>query len=249
MMNQWRDEQRLTVGVIGGLGPEATCVFYQRLIDLTPARRDQDHLHVIIDSDPTTPDRTQALLCGGESPVPWLTRSARLLEAAGAEILAMPCVTAHAFIDEVRAAVSVPVLSMVEATAACLRAEHGDVRHLGLLATDGAIARDIFAPLRQGCDVLTPTRDEQRNVMSSIYGPRGVKTVGPNDDGSKLVEEVAGALVERGAEVIVAGCTEIPLAIRPENVAVPVLDTLEILAAAVVVAAARDVTHAPRSRS
>jgi aspartate racemase len=223
----------MIVGVIGGMGPAATCEFYRLLIARTPARRDQDHLHVILDSNPATPDRTEAILRGGESPLPWLLRSARMLESAGAAVLAIPCATAHAYLAEVRSAVGAEVVSMIEATQQRLGGMAG-VGRVGLLATDGALQADVFAPLRSVVEVLTPAPGEQRDLMAAIYGPSGVKTIGANDEASGLLAGVARALVDRGAQAIVAGCTEIPLALPGDAAGVPVLDTLEILAEAVV---------------
>ncbi|MCA1705022.1 MAG: amino acid racemase, partial [Actinobacteria bacterium] len=100
---------KLTVGVLGGMGPLATAEFMRLLVASTPAKRDQEHLHVIVDSNPMIPNRTAALLHGGEDPTPMLVESARLLESAGAEILAMPCNTAHCFLADIQAAVSIPV--------------------------------------------------------------------------------------------------------------------------------------------
>jgi len=223
----------MIVGIIGGLGPAATCAFYRRIIDKTPARRDQDHLHVVIDSNPATPDRTAALLAGGESPLPWLLRSADRLTGAGAELLAMPCATAHAWIDDLRAGASAEVVSMIDATGDRLASMDG-IERVGLLATDGTVRADVFAPLRRRWELLTPTDDEQRQVMTAIYGPDGVKAAGATAEANALLVRAAWGLIDRGAQVVVAGCTEIPLALTDGDVPVPVLDTLEILAEGVV---------------
>ena len=223
-----------TVGIIGGMGPGATCTFFERIIRRTPAARDQEHLHVIINSDPRVPDRTEALLGRAESPVAHLVRSARLLEAAGAVLLAMPCVTAHAFIGEVRKEIGVPLLSIVEETAAAIKVDWPDVECLGILATDGTLKAGIFAPLAESFRLVTPSEAGQRSVMAAVYGASGVKTVGPNGQATELLAAVAAELVGRGAEAIVAGCTEIPLALTPQATVVPLVDTLDVLARAVV---------------
>lgn len=224
----------VTVGIIGGMGPAATCALFGHIIDRTPARRDQDHLHVIIDSDPATPDRTEALLGGGPSPLDCLVCSARLLESVGASLLAMPCVTAHAFIDQIRQAVAAKVLSMIDQTKRRLAEAHPSVARVGLLATDGTLKADVFAALRPEIELLVPDAADQRDVMSAVYGPAGIKSAGDNPTAAALLAGVATRLVERGAQAIVAGCTEIPLALKPQAVAVPVLDTLDLLAEAVV---------------
>jgi len=222
-----------TVGIIGGLGPAATCEFYSRIIAHTPATTDQEHLHVIIDSCPQTPDRTASLLDDGESPLPWLVRSARRLEAAGAELLAIPCVTAHAWMDELCSETSAEIVSLLDAVADAIGALP-DVKRVGLLATDGTIEADIFAPLRDRWELLAPTDGEQRCVMEGVYGPDGVKAVGATEVSKALLVRAAWGLIDRGAQVVVAGCTEIPLALTDGDVPVPVLDTLDVLAQAVV---------------
>src|SRR5690606_23023618 len=104
----WFMETKPIVGILGGMGPLATADLYRKIIEVTPATRDQDHLHVIIDADPTVPDRTQALLHGAEDPTPWLVAGARRLESAGASFIVIPCNTAHAFLDRLLPEISVP---------------------------------------------------------------------------------------------------------------------------------------------
>ncbi|MBN2583312.1 MAG: amino acid racemase [Planctomycetes bacterium] len=226
--------RRRAVGIIGGMGPEATCTLFQKIIRATPARSDQEHLHLIVNCDPSVPDRTEALLERGESPVAKLTASARLLEGAGAQLLAMPCVTAHAFIEPVRAAVGVPLVSLVEETVRAVNEQCDLARCVGLLATDGTLKLGVFNSLGERRRMIVPDSTRQADVMAAIYGPHGVKTVGPNAEATRLLAVVAAELVERGAEVLVAGCTEIPLALAAGDVAVPLVDTLEVLARAVV---------------
>jgi len=223
-----------TVGIIGGMGPGATCTFFERIIRRTPAARDREHLHVIINSDPSVPDRTEALLGRAESPVPHLVRSARLLEAAGARLLAMPCVTAHAFIGDVRKEIDVPLLSIVEETARAIKAGWPDVECVGIMATDGTLEAGVFGPLAESFRLVRPSEAGQHRVMAAVYGPSGVKTIGPNGEAAELLTRAAAELVESGAEAIVAGCTEIPLALTQEATSVPLIDTLDVLARAVV---------------
>ena len=116
---------RPVIGLLGGMGPGASAEFYRRLVVATPAQRDQDHLHVLIDSDPSVPDRTEALLHGGPSPVPTLRRMIARLTAAGADLLVMACNTASAFLPELTDATPVPIVDWVEVVAAGLsRAAH-----------------------------------------------------------------------------------------------------------------------------
>ena len=129
---------------------------------------------------------------------------------------------------------------MVDQTLDALTQGHPQAGTVGLLTTDGAIAADVFAPLRSRCTLLTPGNDDQRDIMSAVYGPSGVKTVGANQTAAGLVRRVAQRLIGSGAEVIIAGCTEVPLVLRREELAVPLLDPLEVLAEAIVRAARPD---------
>ena len=112
------------IGILGGMGPEATLGFFERIIAHTPAARDQEHLRVIIDSNPQVPDRTAAILLGGESPVPLMVAGMEALQRAGADFVVIPCVSAHFFLEELRRRVSLPVISMFDVTAEHIRRDH-----------------------------------------------------------------------------------------------------------------------------
>lgn len=225
-----------TVGVLGGMGPRATVDFFQKLTDLTPARRDQDHLRVIIDSRPQIPDRSAFLFGDGEDPTPWLVEAARTLEAAGAELLVIPCNTAHAFLEAIRSSVRVPVLDITEAVAEEASRLVPDLRSVGLLATGATVRIRLYhrAFGRRGVEVLVPEPDDQGIVDRAI---RAVKAGDLGPPIRKDVRRVGGQLVARGAQAVVLGCTEIPLVVDPREWTVPVLDSNRILAQATVRAA------------
>lgn len=221
----------LTVGVLGGMGPLATADFYTKLVRLTPARTDQDHLHVIIDSNPHIPDRTAAVLAGGPDPAPALAASARRLVQAGAELIAVPCNSAHAFLEEIREAAGVPVLDMMEEVAAVVAARTPRPDAVGLLATSGTLASRLYhRPLAErGIGVLEPDPDEQQRLMAAIYA---VKAGDLGEAVRGTVRQVALSLHARGAPLLVLGCTELPLVLDPGTVPVPVVDATEVLARA-----------------
>jgi aspartate racemase len=221
------------IGVLGGLGPWATLDFFEKILRLTPARRDQDHLRVIIDSNAKIPDRSPAILGNGEDPTPALTATARNLERAGAELLVIPCNTAHAFYDAIAASVRIPVLHIMEEVAAVLRREHPEIRRAGVLATHATVAAGLYhrAFAAAGVEVLTPDDSGQEVVTQAIYG---VKGAGSGMATTAGVAAVARDLVARGAEALVLGCTELPFVLHPEDVDVPLLDSNLILARAAV---------------
>ncbi len=147
-----------TIGVLGGMGPEATLALYGQIIANTPAAADQDHLRVVIDSNPRVPDRTAAILHGGPSPVAAMQRSAEALARAGADFLVIPCASAHFFLDELIPRISLPVVSMFDVTAAEIRRRRPPIRTVGLLATSGTITGGRFQErlTREGIATLTP---------------------------------------------------------------------------------------------
>jgi aspartate racemase len=218
-----------TVGVIGGMGPAATASFFKQLVDATHADSDQEHLHVLIDCDPAIPDRTLALVGAGPSPVPHLRRIAARLEAMGAELLVIPCNGAHAFAAEVASSVGVPLVSWIAETVTHLISLEPRPRRVGLLATTGTLASGVYqaALANAGLEAILPSVDEQSAVMASVYGLKAGNTDQP------LVQEVLARLVERGADVVVLACTELPdLHLRDDRV--PVIDPATVLAARVV---------------
>ncbi len=230
------------IGVLGGMGPEATLAFYGRLIENTPARKDQDHVRVIIDSNPKVSDRTAALLWGGESPVPLMTSGIEALERAGAEFVVIPCVSAHAFLDELRRRVRIPVLSIFDAVAERVRQELPGVSRIGLLATTGTVTAGLFERrlAESGLEVIVPGNEDQPRLMAAIYG---IKSSGGRDARARAAAEVrsvAERVVALGAEGIVLGCTELPLALGPGDVSVPVIDSLVSLARAALRVAGRE---------
>ncbi|HEV2439776.1 MAG TPA: amino acid racemase [bacterium] len=224
---------RRTIGVIGGMGPLATADFYLRLVRATPAATDQEHLHVLIDSNPEIPDRTEAIEGRGPDPTPLLVETARRLVAAGAEVLVMPCNSAHAFLDRIRGAVAVPVLDIMEEVASTAASLRPAPAAAGLLATAGTVRQRLYhaALSRRGIEVVAPDAGGQR-VVSEIIAAVKAGDTGPAVRGR--IRDAAAALVRAGAVVIVIGCTELPLILGSEDLAAPVLDGTEILARAAI---------------
>src|SRR5579872_7176152 len=155
-----------TIGIIGGVGSLATADLFSKILASVPALGDQDYPHIIIDNDPSIPDRTAAILAGGESPVPALTKVGKRLTQAGAQVLSIPCNTAHAFFDELQASVEVPLVNMIDETVAHIKAAHPDVRRVGVLATSGTRAAAVYdvALARCGLTAIHVADDVQARV-------------------------------------------------------------------------------------
>ena len=224
---------RRVVGVLGGMGPLATADLYRKIIEATPAERDQDHLHVIIDADPSVPDRTAALLRGGEDPTPWLIAGANRLAAAGADFIVVPCNTAHAFLPRVQPEVSVPFVSMIEATGREVARIVPADSAVGILATSGTVTAGLYQGVleRAGFHPLVPDAGGQAEVEAAIAL---VKSGRAGAEATRRAAGVAATLVARGASALLAACTELPIILHQEDVTVPLVDPTAALARAAV---------------
>lgn len=230
--NKGANSKRI-IGILGGMGPEATLDLYRNIINLTPVKRDQDHIQVLIYSNPKIPDRTSALVQGGESPVPYLIESARLLERSGAGIIVMPCNAAHYYLPEIRREIGIPFLDMIEETCLRLRVQMPHARILGLLASMGTVCSGVYtrAMSKAGVNILTPCDADQKMIQTAIDQ---VKVGAYDRSTQETFQSVGQTLIQSGAEAIILGCTEIPLAFDPEEVNYPVLNSTRILAEAAV---------------
>ena len=223
--------EKKIIGIIGGMGPLATADLFEKITLHTKASCDQEHIRVMIDSNINIPDRTAALLHGGDDPTPQLTASAKILEQAGAQVLMMPCNTAHNFYDAVANAVSIPVLHMIRLTAETLQKQ--GVKKAGLLATDGTIQTQIYQRTFADTDVelLTPSAEGQKAIMDMIY--KGVKA-GVMDYDITAARAAMEELLSRGAQTLILGCTELPLAVKLYRLDYPTTDpTLELALGAI----------------
>jgi len=206
--------RRPLVGILGGLGPAATVDFYAKVVAATRAASDQDHVRLIIDGDPSVPDRSASVSGRGESSAPALVAKARRLAAAGAEVLAMPCNSAHAYEAEIRQAVDLPFISIVdEAVREALvhLPADPDRRAVGVLATSATHATRLYptALAAHGVNVVPTSAEDEADFMRLLY-----RIKGGEEHASEVragMARLAAALVRRGAGVIIAGCTEVPL--------------------------------------
>jgi aspartate racemase len=196
------------IGVIGGMGPLATADFLKKLVEVTPAQRDQDHIPVIVWGDPRTPDRTQALLNHGPSPETALCLAAQTLETTGARALVIPCNTAHAWAPAIADCVSVPIISMIEAV--IRHAQDAKVTRLGVMATRGTIFSGTYqaAAHQAGIEICFPHEAFQSKIDQGIAAVKASRI----DVARPLLKEARAHLIGQGAQAIVQGCTEIPLA-------------------------------------
>lgn len=214
------------IGIIGGLGPAATMDFCNRIIRLTPANCEQDHLHLLIDNNPKAPDRNLAIAGKGNSPLGMFVESARYLQSGGADFLVMPCNTAHAFVNQIAAAVSVPMVSIIDEVVGSLT---GGVKRVGVLAADGCLTEGLYQEGldRVDLDYVCLEKDAQVEFMDLIYQ---IKKQGVCSAVRQKMQHFARILIENGADAVIAGCTEVPLSLEQSELSVPLFDSTEILA-------------------
>ncbi|HBY58010.1 MAG TPA: aspartate racemase [Candidatus Atribacteria bacterium] len=217
------------IGILGGMGPEATIDLFYKIIKFTPAKKDQDHLRIIIDNNPRIPDRTAAILSKGESPLPALKETAQNLEKAGADFIIIPCNTAHYFLPSIQESVKIPILNMIEETAKETRKKIPQIQKVGLLASVGVYETKIYHQhfKKFSIEIISPEEKDKDEVMKVIYG---VKAGDLSEGVKKNIIKIAQKLINKGAEAIIAGCTEIPLILKEEDVSVPLIDPTQVLA-------------------
>jgi aspartate racemase len=215
-----------TIGIIGGMGPLATVDLYKRIVLRTKAARDQDHIHVIIDSNTNIPDRTKAIIDNGQDPTIELIKSAKMLESAGADFLIMPCNTAHYFIDRIQENVSIPFINMIEETVKYTHARHGN-EIVGIMATDGTIKSKIYEDYynKLGIKTVVPEKT-QAKIMKFIYD---VIKSGRYDLGTDLFFDCVSELKEKGAGAFLLGCTELSSAQYLYNFEGNFINPMEVL--------------------
>ena len=218
---------RKTIGILGGMGPLATCDLFSKIIQITDASCDQEHVRICIDNNTEISDRTNAIIRHGKDPVPEMVKSAVRLQSFGADVLIMPCNTAHYFYDRILPFVDIPFLSMIDETAKAI-SDRG-LRKIGLLATDGTLQTAVYekAFKKRGISIVVPPPENQVHIMDLIYN--GVKA-GNKEIDTKPTKKTIDDLFRKGAQTLVLGCTELPVAFDLYGFDYPKTDPTLILA-------------------
>jgi aspartate racemase len=216
------------VGIIGGMGPEATLDLMRRVLAKTPAQEDQDHIHLIVESNPKIPSRIAHLIEGtGDDPTPELVRIAVNLQRAGAQALAIPCNTAHAYAHSIRRAVSIPLLDMVQLTVDQIASSRRAAR-VGLLASSAVLATELYTKAFAGHGIAVVHPPRQDEVMSLI------KAVKRGETGVEIQAALARTALDLAnhADVLLIGCSE--LSVIAAGITAPFVDSLDVQAQAIV---------------
>ena len=222
------------VGILGGMGPEATVDFMQRIIRLTPAKDDGDHIRMLVDNNPKIPSRIKSIIeKTGADPLPVLVKMAKGLEKSGADFLAIPCNTAHFYWAGIQAVVNIPVLNMIELTVEKIITENPRIKKAGLLASTTVLITGLYkqALAEKGISILYPPEEMQNRVLQTI---KKVKADECDADDIRQVQSAADYLTDNRAEALIIGCTELSVIANQNDFRVMPYDSSQVLAEEVV---------------
>ena len=217
-----------TLGILGGMGPLATSKLFDKILLLTDASSDQEHLDIIIYNKSTIPDRTKFIKGTGEDPTHKLIYVSKQLELAGAGYLVMPCNTAHFFYNEIIKHIKIPFISMIEETVNYITKEYPQENQIGILATEGTIITKIYdkAFANSSIKLIKPSYEDQKVVSKLIYDIKK----GHGDLNIKRFIEIIKKMKNNGVTLFILGCTELSVAHEMFNINVSCVDPLEVIA-------------------
>ncbi len=222
---------RNVVGVLGGMGPEATLLLQQRVMATVQANDDADHLPLIIDMNPQVPSRIAHLIEGtGPDPAPVIAKMAQRLEAAGATALAMPCNTAHHYAPQIEASVQVPMLNMVDLAVDCAQQAVGNGAKVGVLASPAVLRAGVFEAAFARADFTAVWPQDADRMLQAI---RMIKAQGPTGEALQILSDTANELARNEASLLFVACSEFSLLSPLLSANVPVIDTIDVLAEAI----------------
>lgn len=217
------------LGVIGGMGPLATQLFYKMIIEHTDAHRDQDHINMIVLNHATMPDRTTAIMEDTlEELLVRLIEDARLLESGGADFLVIPCNTCHVLAEKLQKATAIPMINMIDVTADQVAEKYGQRSRVGIMATDGTIKMGLYqcALEKRGLIPIVLSKEHQSQVMKIIY--EGIKDNGPID--YKQFEKIEKAFKDAGCDCVIMACTELSCFKEMYQLSDYYIDAMEVMA-------------------
>ena len=219
----------IIIGVLGGMGPDATVDLFQKVVNKTMAEKDQDHHKLLIYNNPKIPDRTKAILEDGESPLPALIASAKKLEKGKADFIVMPCNTAHHYYKDLVKNIEIEIMNMIEETAKKTSEHYADIKRVGLMGTKGVIKSKIYHRSldKFNIEIIEPSSEEMNKIMEIIYA---IKSGFQDKKRQKILTEIAKNLVKNGADGLILGCTELPLLFDKTSFNYPLFISQEILA-------------------
>ncbi len=222
-----------TIGILGGMGPEATLLFFKKILTNTEAIKDQEHARLIIYNDPQVPERLPAIEGKGKDPLPVLIKGLRSLKSAGADFVVIPCVTAHYFLPQMQAKKILPIISIIEETVSFIKKNYSSMNCVGLMAALGTIRTDLFqkALAKEKISTLISAERDLQKIQKNIFALKNTTI----NNRKKIKEElikIGQKLIKKGAQGIIIGCTELPIVLDQSCFNIPVFDVLDILSRA-----------------
>ena len=214
------------------MGSVAAAYIFKRLVDLSPAKIDQDYIEILLHNNARVPDRTEGILFGGPSPVPELRRSVDFLSGSGVDYIIFACITSHYFIPNLSTHSTACIIDAVDETAKHLRNRIPIVRKAGIIASTGATQVGLFqkALIKHGIQSSTMTADDQERYFTEpIYADWGVKAGHTTGKPARRLSKAVDLLIQTGCQAIITGCSELPLVLNQENYRVPLVDPIDIL--------------------
>lgn len=216
------------LGIIGGMGSQATQLFYKSIIEKTDAKCDQEHIDMIILNHASMPDRTASILSGEtEEILKLLTEDAKMLENCGATAIAIPCNTSHYFWEDIQKSVNIPVINMVRETIGYIKERNPEIKKIGVLATDGTVKSGIYKKECEALDTecVTPSEDIQKLVTKIIYDQVKKGEEGSMEDFRKIDHYMKS----EGCEVLIMACTELSCFKYYHNLGGYYVDAMDVL--------------------
>ena len=220
------------LGVLGGMGPAASAEFITRLIQQTPATKDQEHIPFVLWNEPRVPDRSTSILNEDDKPLPYLLQGMQVLKAVGCTTIVIPCNTAHFWYDEL-VKFKIPILHIVDSVADSLR-DVNVTGTIGVMGTQATVELGLYQYMlnKSGWDCITPTKEEMNNLVQpaiDLIKSGSIKEAHP------MLMTVVKSLIDRGAKAVVLGCTEIPLAVKEtEENNIPLVNSIDSLVKAAI---------------
>lgn len=216
------------LGVLGGMGPLATSVFFDRVVQHTEAMNDQEHINMVILNHTTLPDRTTAIMTGEEAAfLSAIQEDLKLFEMAKVANIVIPCNTSHYFFEHIQAMTEINIINMIEHTVSTIRSKDGSNCKVAILGTDGTINSHVYENecIKQGIEPFIPQKDMQANIMKIIYNIKSDASY----QGQELNDIISNLLIEEECTSIILGCTELSCIKLEETIQKYAIDPMNIL--------------------
>lgn len=219
---------RKKLGVIGGMGTEATSYFFEEVVAHTAVEKDQDHMDMVILNHASIPDRTKAILSGETTELfKELTKDVKTLEKLGVANIVIPCNTSHYFYDDLQKETTVPIVHMIGETVQAAIERFENVQKVGIMATNGTVETGVYHKEceKRGVEAIIPSPERQKDVMSLIYDDIKTGRSGDSDKFQRAYDE----LIANGSDVVILACTELSVYKKTNEVPDKCLDAMDIL--------------------